>query len=84
MKIKLTPSQEDNVVRKSLEWVIANFVNERERVLATGKGFVFSVDPKEDILLLTKHIDAAILIHDYYSTEEQRVMLKEHGTSEMS
>lgn len=83
MKIKLTPSQEDNVVRKSLEWVIANFVNERERVLATGKGFVFSVDPKEDILILTKHIDAAILIHDYYSAEEQRVVLKEHGASGM-
>ena len=83
MKIKLTLSQEHKVVRKSLEWAIANFVNERERVLATGKGFVFSVDPKEDILILTKHIDAAILIHDYYSTEEQRVVLKEHDTSEM-
>ena len=83
MKIKLTPSQQDKVVRKSLEWAIENFVNERERVLATGKGFVFSVDPKEDILILTKHIDAAILIHDYYSTEEQRMVLKEHGTSEM-
>ena len=83
MKIKLTPSQEGKVVRKSLEWVIANFINERECVLATGKGFVFSVDPKEDILLLIKHIDAAILIHDYYSTEEQRVMLRAHGTSEM-
>lgn len=83
MKIKLTPSQEDKVVRKSLEWVIANFVDERERVLATGKGFVFSIDPKEDILILTKHIDAAILIHDYYSTEEQRVVLKEPGPSGM-
>ena len=83
MKIKLTPSQEDKVVRKSLEWAIENFVNERERVIATGKGFVFSIDPREDILILTKHIDAAILIHDYYSTEEQRVMLKEHDTSEM-
>ena len=83
MKIKLTPSQEGKVVRKSLEWAIENFVNDRERVLATGKGFVFSIDPKEDILILTKHIDAAILIHDYYSTEEQRVVLKEHGPSEM-
>lgn len=83
MKIKLTPSQEDKVVRKSLEWAIDNFVNERERVIATGKGFVFSVDPKEDILILTKHIDAAILIHNYYSTEEQIVMLKEHDSSEM-
>lgn len=83
MKIKLTPSQEDKVVCKSLEWAIENFVNDRERVLATWKGFVFSIDPKEDILILTKHIDAAILIHNYYSTEEQRVMFKEHGTSEM-
>ena len=83
MKIKLTPSQEDKVVSKSLEWAIENFVNERERVLATGKGFVFSIDPKEDILVLTKHIDATTLIHDYYSTEEQRVMLRAHGTSEM-
>ena len=37
MKIELTPSQEDKVVRKSLEWAIENFVNERERVLATGE-----------------------------------------------
>ena len=83
MKIKLTPSQEGKVVRESLEWAIENFVNERERVLATGKGFVFSIDPMEDILILTKYIDAAILIHNYYSTEEQRVMLRAHGTSEM-
>ena len=83
MKIKLTPSQEDKVVRESLEWAIENFVNERERVLATGKGFVFSIDPKEDILVLTKHIDATTLIHDYYSTEGQRVMLRAHGTSGM-
>ena len=83
MKIKLTPSQEGKVVRKSLEWAIDNFINERERVIATGKGFVFSIDQMEDILILTKHIAAAILIHDYYSTEGQRVVLKEHGTSEM-
>ena len=83
MKIELTPSQEDKVVRKSLEWVIANFINERERVIATGKGFVFSIDQMEDILILTKHIDAAILIHNYYSAEEQKTMLRSHGTSEM-
>ena len=83
MKIELTPSQEDKVVRKSLEWAIENFVNDRESVLATGKGFVFAIDPMEDVLILTKHIDAAILIHNYYSTEDQSVMLKAHGTSEM-
>ena len=83
MKIELTPSHEDKVVRKSLKWVIDNFANDLTRVLATGKGFVFSIDPREDILILTKHIDAAILIHDYYSTEGQRVVLKAHGTSEM-
>ena len=83
MKIELTPSQEDEIVRKSLKWAIQNFMNQQERVLITGKGFVFSINPKEDILILTKHIDAAILIHNYYSAEEQKTMLRSHGTSEM-
>ena len=77
MKIKLSHYQEDKVVRKSLRWAISNFVADRERVIEQGKGFVFSIDPKEDVLMLTKHIDAMTLVHDYYSKESQRINTQE-------
>ena len=73
MKIALTYEQEDRVVRKSLRKAIKDIVQQRERVMLSQKGFVFSIDPKEDILLITQLIDAMILTHNFYSNEEGKL-----------
>lgn len=73
MKIALTYEQEDKVVRKSLRKAIKDLVQQRNRVMLNQKGFVFSIDAKEDILLLTRLIDAMILTHNYYSKEEEKL-----------
>lgn len=70
MKIALTYEQEDRVVRKSLQKAIKDMAQQRERVMLSQKGFVFSIDPKEDILEMSHLIDAMILTHNYYSNED--------------
>jgi hypothetical protein len=50
MKITLTHEQEDVVVRKSLRKAIKDMAQQRERVMLIQNGFVFSLDPKEDVL----------------------------------
>lgn len=73
MKIALTYEQEDKVVRKSLQKAIKDLVQQRNRVMLNQKGFVFSIDAKEDILMITRLIDAMILTHNYYSNEEEKI-----------
>ena len=73
MKITLTHEQEDKVVRKSLRKAIKDMALQRERVMLSQKGFVFSIDAKEDILMITRLIDAMILTHNYYSNEEEKI-----------
>ena len=73
MKITLTYEQEDKVVRKSLRKAIKDLVQQRNRVMLNQKGFVFSIDAKEDILMITRLIDAMILTHNYYSNEEEKI-----------
>lgn len=73
MKIALTYEQEDRVVRKSLHKAIKDMAQQRERVMLNQKGFVFSIDAKEDILMITRLIDAMILTHNYYSNEEEKL-----------
>ena len=73
MKITLTYEQEDKVVRKSLRKAIKDLVQQRSRVMLNQSGFVFSIDAKEDILMITRLIDAMILTHNYYSDEEEKI-----------
>lgn len=73
MKIALTYEQEDKVVRKSLQKAIKDLVHQRNLVMLSQKGFVFSTDAKEDILMITRLIDAMILTHNYYSNEEEKL-----------
>ena len=73
MKIALTYEQEDKVVRKSLQKAIKDLVQQRNRAMLNQKGFVFSIDAKEDILMITRLIDAMILTHNYYSNEEEKI-----------
>ncbi len=73
MKIELTPEQEDDVVRKSLERVIEHLTQQRGWVMLTQRGGIFSLDPKEDILMITRLIDAMILTHNFYSNEEEKI-----------
>ena len=73
MKITLTPEQEDKVVRESLKEVIEHLTQQRGWVMLTQRGSIFSLDPKEDILLLTRLIDAMILTHNFYSNEEEKI-----------
>ena len=73
MKIALTHEQEDRVVRKSLQKAIKDLVQQRNRVMLSQKGLVFSIDAKEDILMITRLIDAMIFTHNYYSNEEEKI-----------
>ena len=73
MKITLTPEQEDKVVRKSLKEAIEHLTQQRGWVMLTQRGSIFSLDPKEDILMITRLIDAMILTHNYYSNEEEKI-----------
>lgn len=73
MKIALTYEQEDKVVRKSLQKAIKDMTQQRRRVMLSQKGFAFTTDPKEDILEITRLIDAMILTHNYYSNEEEKI-----------
>lgn len=73
MKITLTYEQEDRVVRKSLQKAIKDLVHQRNLVMLSQKGFVFGTDAKEDILMITRLIDAMILTHNYYSNEEEKL-----------
>ena len=73
MKIALTYEQEDKVVRKSLRKTIENLVQQRNLVTLNQKGLVFSIDAKEDILTITRLIDAMILTHNYYSKGEEKL-----------
>ena len=73
MKITLTPEQEDEVVRKSLKEAIEHLTQQRGWVMLTQRGSIFSLDPKEDILMITRLIDATILTHNYYSNEEEKI-----------
>lgn len=73
MKIALTYEQEDKVVRKSLQKAIKDMAQQRERVMLSQNGFVFSIDAKEDTLMITRLIDAMILTHNYYSKEEEKL-----------
>jgi len=73
MKIKLTHEQGDRIVRKSLRKAIKDMAQQRKRVMLSQKGFVFSIDAKEDILMITRIIDAMILTHNYYSKAEDHL-----------
>lgn len=73
MKIELTHEQGDKVVRKSLKVAIEHLAQQRGWVMLTQRGGIFSLDPKEDILLLTRLIDAMILTHNFYSNEEEKI-----------
>lgn len=44
-----------------------------ERVMLSQNGFVFSIDAKEDILMISRLIDAMILTHNHYSNEEEKL-----------
>lgn len=73
MKIAPTYEQEDKIVRKSLKGAIDHLTQQRGWVMLTQRGSIFSLDPKEDILLLTRLIDAMILTHNFYSNEEEKI-----------
>ena len=73
MKITLTHEQEDSVVRKSLRKAIKDLAQQRRRVMLSQNGFVFSLDPKEDVLEITHLVDAMILTHNYYSKAEDHL-----------
>ncbi len=73
MKITLTNEQGDEVVRKSLQKAIKDMAKLRKQVMLSQKGFIFSPDPKEDILEMSRLIDAMILTHNYYSNEEEKI-----------
>lgn len=73
MKVEISLDEQGRVVRKSLRKTIEALVQQRNLVTLNQRGFVFSIDAKEDILTITHLIDAMILTHNYYSKEEEKL-----------
>lgn len=68
MKIKLEIDDEqlDSIVRQDLKKIISVFESDMKKVKSSKKGFVFHLDYKKDLLLISEKLEAFKKVLDYY------------------
>ena len=70
--IQISNDQLDEIIKEELLTTVSYLLKDIEKIKETNKGYVFSVDPKVDLLKINALIDAYALILEHYGvTVEQ-------------
>ena len=70
--IKLIDDQLDEIIKEELLTTVSYLLKDIEKIKQTNVGYVFSKDPKVDLLKITALIDAYTLVLEHYGvTVEQ-------------
>lgn len=64
--IKLIDDQLDEIIKEELLTTVSYLLKDIEKIKQTNVGYVFSKDPKVDLLKITELIDAYTLVLEHY------------------
>ena len=64
--IKLDNDQLDEIIKEELLTTVSYLLKDIEKIKQTNVGYVFSKDPKVDLLKITALIDAYTLVLEHY------------------
>ena len=64
--IKLDKDQLDEIIKEELLTTVSYLLKDIEKIKQTNVGYVFSKDPKVDLLKITELIDAYTLVLEHY------------------
>ena len=64
--IKLDKDQLDEIIKEELLTTVSYLLKDIEKIKQTNVGYVFSKDPKVDLLKITALIDAYTLVLEHY------------------
>ena len=64
--IKLIDDQLDEIIKVELLTTVSYLLKDIEKIKQTNVGYVFSKDPKVDLLKITALIDAYTLVLEHY------------------
>ena len=64
--IKIDNDQLDEIIKEELLTTVSYLLKDIEKIKQTNVGYVFSKDPKVDLLKITALIDAYTLVLEHY------------------
>ena len=64
--IQLNDDQLDEIIKEELLTTVSYLLKDIEKIKQTNVGYVFSKDPKVDLLKITALIDAYTLVLEHY------------------
>ena len=64
--IKIDDDQLDEIIKEELLTTVSYLLKDIEEIKQTNVGYVFSKDPKVDLLKITELIDAYALVLEHY------------------
>lgn len=64
--IKIDDDQLDEIIKEELLTTVSYLLKDIEKIKQTNVGYVFSKDPKVDLLKITALIDAYTLVLEHY------------------
>ena len=70
--IRLDDDQLDEIIKEEMLTTVSYLLQDIEKIKQTNVGYIFSKDPKVDLLKITALIDAYVLVLEHYGvTVEQ-------------
>ena len=70
--IQLNDDQLDDIIKEEMLITVSYLLKDIEKIKETNKGYVFSKDPKVDLLKINALIDAYALVLDHYGVTLER------------
>ena len=70
--IQISNEALDEIIKEEMLTTVSYLLKDIEKIKETNKGYVFSVDPKVDLLKINALIDAYALILEHYGVTLER------------
>ena len=70
--IQINDEALDNIIKEEMLITVSYLLKDIEKIKETNKGYVFSKDPKVDLLKINALIDAYALVLEHYGVTLER------------
>ena len=70
--IQISNEALDNIIKEEMLTTVSYLLQDIEKIKKTNKGYVFSKDPKVDLLKINALIDAYALVLEHYGVTLER------------
>ena len=70
--IQISDEALDEIIKEKMLTTVSYLLKDIEKIKETNKGYVFSIDPKVDLLKINALIDAYALVLEHYGVTLER------------